>query len=209
MRRRSITGTMRRMRRTAYIHRALFAAVLITGLACSAVRDGVSPIAKVEGWAPSAMAAFGDDQPFAVAEIALDRGSAEKAWRETVGEDLERRIGEPREPGLYGSLDAVDFDSHAVVVWSSGESGVCPGWLADIDSEGATVHIETEEHIPGNGCTDDYNPYAMVVAVPRDRLPDPSLLPTAEVIVDGRSHGLESVVDVYPARGWPNRPPRH
>lgn len=100
------------------------------------------------------------------------------------------------------------FDSHAVVVWSSGQSGTCPGWLADVGVEGNTVHVETGEHVAGHGCNDDYNPYAMVVAVPRSRLPEASLLPTADVIVDGRSHGLESIVDLYPATGWPDGPPR-
>lgn len=167
------------------------------------------PLVKVDGWSPTAVAAFGDDQPFGVVEIAPDRQSAEDAWRELVSEDLARQSGEPREPGLYGSLEDVDFGSHAVVVWSSGESGACPGWIADIYVGRATVHIETDEHAPGNACSSDYNSYAMLVAVPRHQLPDPSLLPTADVLVDGRSGGLESVVDVYPATGWPDGPRRH
>lgn len=123
------------MQRTPRVHSAVFALVLVAGAACGAVGDDVRPIAKVEGWAPSAVAAFDGAQPFAVVEVVFDRESAEKALRDTIPDDLEQRTGEPRNPGLYGSLDAVDFESHAIVLWSSGESGTCPGWLADLAQE--------------------------------------------------------------------------
>lgn len=161
----------------------------------------MEPLVKDDGWAPSATAAFEQDRPFGVAEIILDRDAAEAAWRELGAHTMEPRSGEPRDAGVYGALDDVDFDSHAVVVWSSGQSGSCPGWLAGIEAADDVVEIQTDEYSPDSGCTDDYNPYAMLVAVPRSRLPEVSLLPM-EAIVDGRSHGLQSVIDMYPATGW-------
>lgn len=67
------------------------------------------------------------------------------------------------------------------MVWSSGESGSCPGWLADVrtDTDG-TVHLERDS-AGGPICTGDYNPYRMMLAVDRDRLPPRDALPTDDV----------------------------
>ncbi len=135
--------------------------------------EGLVPLAKATSWRDELQ---GTIDAFAVIEIAYDRETAEHAWQDNVPDDLERRDDElPAEPGLYGDLDDVDFDRQAVIVWSSGESGSCPGWLADIETRDRTVHVERDA--TQQECTDDYNPYRMVLAVDRDRLPESSDLP--------------------------------
>lgn len=135
--------------------------------------EGLASLAKATNWREELR---GTTDAFAVIEIAYDRKSAERSWQDNVPDDLERRDDElPAEPGLYGDLDDIDFDRQAVIVWSSGESGSCPGWLADIDTRDGTVHVERDA--TQQECTDDYNPYRMVLAVARDRLPESSDLP--------------------------------
>jgi outer membrane protein assembly factor BamB len=121
-----------------------------------------------------------DPETFAVLEVAYDRESAERAWRENVPEGLDRRDDEhPSAPGVYGLIDDVDFDRQVVVVWSSGESGSCPEYVASIDTSGRDIRVRTDG---GFGvCTSDYNPYRMVVAVDRDRLPAQEELETARL----------------------------
>ena len=194
-----------------------------TAPATPAVADGpaVQPLAKMDGWSPGVSAAFGDYHPFAVLEIAYDQPTAEQAWDAVVPDELPNRRGYPAQVGLYGSLDSVDFSRQAVVVWSSVQSGSCPSWLADITTDGATVEMTSGElgeiRIPvatplrkkdvPMDCTADDNPYSMVLAVDRDRLPERSELPTDDVVIDGQTLGIGYVVDGYPTSGWPEDGP--
>ncbi|MFW6296752.1 MAG: hypothetical protein ACOC04_06135 [Halothece sp.] len=76
----------------------------------------------------------------------------------------------------------------ALIVWSGGQSGICPGWLADIHwGEAGVLNIEEGQYSPSGICTMDYNPYRMVLAIDRDQLPPAEELPTEEVqgIPDG------------------------
>jgi hypothetical protein len=163
--------------------------------------EGVVPLAKVEGW----RAGLGDaGTPFGVLEIAFDRDTAELAWRENVPDGLPA-VGEvPDGPGLFGDLDDIDFDRQVVVVWSSGESGSCPGWLGDVRTapDGA-VQVERRDitsmrQQTSDGmfmaCTDDYRAYRMVLGVDRDKLPDISDLPTA-----GATGVLDIQITAYPS----------
>jgi hypothetical protein len=160
------------------------------GLDPEAAADGVVPLAKAEGWREQ-LQPMGT--PFAVLEIADDRDTAERAWRDNVPDDLPPGEGVPDEPGVYGALEQVDFERQALVVWSSGESGTCPAWLFDVRArDDGAVDIEqrditslVEEDVM---CTMDYRPYRMVLAVDRDRLPDLTGLPTEDVhgVPDGR-----------------------
>lgn len=138
----------------------------------------VVPLAKADRWRDG-LRPEDLDHPFGVIEIAFDRETAERAWSDNVPADLPQGDGAPIEPGRWGSLDEVDFGTQAVVVWSSGESGSCRGWLTGIDTADGKVWVETD----GGAmvCTDDYNQYRMVLAVDRDRLPDPGDLPTDRV----------------------------
>lgn len=155
------------------------------------ISEPVVPLAKAEGWRPTADPPL----PFGLVEIAYEQETAERAWDENVPADLVEREGEPAEPGLYGNPDDVDFDTHALIVWSSGQSGICPGWLEDVTtSEEQIVTVRTGVHAPGNACTDDYNPYRMVLAVSRDRLPAAEDLP-AEADID---YGISGVAVAYP-----------
>lgn len=154
--------------------------------------EGVETLAKASGWRDRLAEELGQ---FAVFEVADDRETAEVAWRDNVPDDLETRDDElPADPGVYGALEQVDFEQQAVVVWSSGESGSCPGWLSDIDH--AEVAVVVEREASGGMCTDDYNPYRMVLAVDRERLPPPEDLSSAEL--DGVPDG---VVRAYPTEG--------
>lgn len=123
------------------------------------------PLAKAEGWRSDADM---QEMPFAVREVAADADTAQQAWRENVPEDLGEVDSDVGEPGVYGALDDVDFDDQVVVVWHSGESGSCPTWLAGIDTVDGSVTIERDQYSPDDACTDDYNPYRMVLAVDRD-----------------------------------------
>ena len=152
----------------------------------AATGSGVEPLAKVEGWLSDPGAV---DLPYGLMEIADDVDTAERAWQENVPDGLGEGDAGVGEPGGYGSLDDVDFTRQAVVVWHAGESGSCPGWLADIVTEEGAVTIEQGVHAPGDGCTDDYNPYRMVLAVDRDRLPEAGDLPTEDVTIDGIASG--------------------
>lgn len=152
----------------------------------SPAADGVQPLAKVEGWRSDADM---QQMPFAVVEVAADADTAEQAWQENVPEDLGEGDSDVGEPGVYGSLDDVDFDDQVVVVWHSGESGSCPTWLADIDTVDGSVTIERDQYSPDDVCTDDYNPYRMVLAVDQDRLPELDELPTEDISID------EAIID--------------
>jgi hypothetical protein len=188
----------------AWARLARWTAVVVAVLALAACGDAAStgvaagdpvwPLAKAEGWRDDLDPA---SVSFEVVEIAYDRQTAERAWRENVPEGLRRESGAPDRPELYGSLDEVDFDAQVVVVWSSGQSGSCPGWLADLRTDSAgTLHLE-RDRAGGRyrDCTDDYNPYRMVLAVDRERVPAPEDLPTEDV-----SGVPEAVVVAYPAR---------
>jgi hypothetical protein len=159
--------------------------------------QGIIPLAKAAGWRDG----FGEaDNVNGVIEIAFDADTAERAWRDNVPADLPEGDGVPAEPAIYHQLDWVDFEEQAVVVWSSGESGTCPAWLADVDT-GADGRVEVEvsdtaQLAEARGgapvmCTMDYRPYRMVLAVDRDRLPDPDDLPYVE--------GSRLLVTAYPA----------
>lgn len=139
--------------------------------------EGLETLAKASGWRDGLEQS---ESAFAVLEIAYDREAAERAWRDNVPEDLGRRDDElPAEPGVYGDLGQVDFDRQAVVVWSSGESGSCPEWLTAIDTRQGTISIELDA--TAETCTSDYNPYRVVAAVDRDRIPARGDLPSARL----------------------------
>lgn len=153
--------------------------------------EGVETLAKASDWRDGLSVEPG--RTFAMLEVAYDRETAETAWRDNVPDDLEARNDElPADPGVYGDLDQVDFDQQAVVVWSSGESGSCPEWLADVDHADGTITVEREA--AGGMCTDDYNPYRMVLVIDRERLPSGDELPSARL--EGVPTGE---VSVYPA----------
>ena len=160
------------------------------------VADGVTVLAKADGWSPSV-----DDERFggyfAIVEVAYDRDAARAAWDAVVPAGLVERSGEPREAGRYGSLDDVDFEEQVLVVFSGGQSGGCPGWLGDVSADDGQVLLAERRHMPGNGCTDDYNAYRLVLAVDREKLPAADRLPTEDVLVDGRD--LAGLVTAYPA----------
>lgn len=153
-----------------------------------AVAEGILPLAKADGWRESLLQ--NDDDAYGIFEIAYDREAAERAWSGNVPTNLPPADGMPEEPGVYGELSDVDYESHAVVVWTFGESGSCPSWLADVNTIEGRISFERRYAAPGRGdhnapvrvdevivCTSDYNPYRMVLAVPRDRLPDRGDLP--------------------------------
>lgn len=152
---------------------------------------GIETLAKATGWRDGLADELG--MAFAVFEVAYDRETAEAAWRDSVPGDLDvLSDAMPAEAGVYGDLDDVDFEQQAVVVWSSGESGSCPEWLAGIEHASGTIMVEAEG--PVGDCTSDYNPYRLVLVVDRERLPAVEELAAAQL--EGVPDG---VVRIYPA----------
>lgn len=145
--------------------------------------DAVIPLARIEGWPLPDHA--DEDWPawFAATarlEIAADEVTAARAWSELVPDDLgppAHGIEHPSAPGIYGSLDGIDFTSQVVGVWRGGESGSCPSWLAAIVTEDDGRVRYTGGGLGQGICTADFKPYTMIVVLARDQLPDLDTLP--------------------------------
>ena len=170
---------------------------------------GVHVLAKADGWRAPLRSLFGS--LYGVVEVAYDEVTAARAWAENVPADLVRRSGHPTLTVLYGDLADIDFDREVLVVYSSGQSGTCPGWLTGIEvidrgRELGTVQLTTTfttatpPTVPGIlECTMDYRPYRLVLLVDRDRLPPISALPTTRVLFNGEQLGGGGLVTTYPA----------
>jgi len=130
----------------------------------------VQTLVKIEGGQQSVP---DTSDTFASLFVAYDSASAQRLWDDNVPAGLSRRDGDPVEDGLYGDLADVDFDEQVVGLWSAGESGSCPGWLANVRTreDGALILGRDEDTGGNDGCTDDYNPYRTVVALDRDAVP--------------------------------------
>jgi hypothetical protein len=164
----------------------------------TSIEPGIRVLAKADGW--RADIADLNIGYYAIVEVAYDESSAAQAWQANRPDAPVERSGLPEQPGVYGDLAGVNFTAEAVVVFSSGQSGSCPGWLAGINADPSeTVDLTTgEAMLDGNACTDDYDPYRLILAVDRELLPDPEQLPTTDVTIDGRTLGPDSIVTAYP-----------
>lgn len=162
----------------------------------SGTADGVELLARQDGWRVNLAEEFGDEHD-TILEIAYDPTIAQRAWHENVPDDLPQQSGVPYRPGRFGGLDDVNFETHAVVVWSAGSSS-CPGWLHGLTTGDDTIRATTRERVERDGCQDIYVPYRMVLAVERSLVPDLSSLATARLEVDGRDRP-RSLVAAYPA----------
>ncbi len=130
----------------------------------------VEVLAKAEGWRAGLADAAG--QPHMLLEVAADAELAQRAWDDNVPDSLVEADGEPDQPGIYADLDDVDLDQKVVVVLSSGESSTCPVWVEDLSTVDDHLEVMLASVAPADqGCTDDYQPYRLVLAVDRDRLP--------------------------------------
>ena len=151
--------------------------------------EALLPLARAEGW----RADQHDERIDASLELAYDLETAERAWLENAPDESVSSSSSTG-PGLYGSLADVDFQTQAVVVWSSGDAGdACANWLANVHtrvSDGdASVHVEIGSNEPRSGvCPAVLKHYRMILAVDRDRLPDPEHLPIDRI--EGVSHGI-------------------
>ena len=171
----------------------LVAGIVVTG-GCATGSGGSDAqprtLAKVEGW--------GDDvSPTAATglEIAYDEDVARSMWSENVPDGLPTKSGDPAAPGIYGSLDDVDFDSQLVAMYSAGESGSCPTWLTDVTTEGQTVQVVTgPEHV--GVCTADFRPYRQIVALDRDDVPPAEELDGVQLAIDG-TLSPDATISVY------------
>lgn len=185
-------------RRWAWLLLGVLLVPLAAGCSGGDTASGVDPLARAEGWRAGLFEEVGDRYD-TVLEVAWDREAAERAWAENVPDDLPDQRGAPYQPGRYGSLVDVDFDTQAVVVWSAGSTS-CPEWLHGLRTSDDTIRATTREQVE-NGCADISIPYRMVVAVDRELLPDPAALPTAELTIEGSRSVWPALVTTYPAGG--------
>jgi hypothetical protein len=107
-----------------------------------------------------------------VVEIVYDEETARAAWADNVPDGLPARSGHPVQVGIYGDLDEVD----------------------------GTLDVVETSAIPdrADGCNDSRVPYRVVLALDRDRLPEPDDLPMDEMRLDGRDL-TDALVTTYPA----------
>jgi hypothetical protein len=62
------------------------------------------------------------------------------------------------------------------------------------------VEVTRDEAVgPSGACTDDYNPYRMLLAVDRTRVPAAEVLPSEDV--EGVPEGPGALVTTYPTAG--------
>lgn len=190
-------------------HKAATIVVLAGMLAgCGSLREarstdrGADPVvvlAKADGWRDGLAQATGD--PYALIEI-VDPTDSRQAWHDKVPADLPTATGDPADPGVYRPLAAdVDLERYTLVVYSSGQSSSCPAWVDDLSfTEGRIEVILATTAGPGEPCTDDFQPYRLVLAV------DPGVLPSrAELPVERIDVVSDNLIDVagravaYPA----------
>ena len=139
----------------------------------------VVTLAKADGWRQGLdPTSIPGEAGFAVLELAYDDAAATALWNAAVPDDLPTATGDPTDGGLYGSRDDVDLTQQVLGLWSSGQSGSCPGWLTSMTTDGDRVQlVQAEDLLGGNGCDDSYNPYSQVVILDRDQVPTRDALP--------------------------------
>lgn len=144
---------------------------------------GVRTLTKVDSWREGLLV---PERTYAVLEVAYDADTAQALWDANIPAGLPAADGDPVQQGQYGDLAGVDFTAQAVAVWSSGQSGTCPGWLSTVrtDTDGEVL-LTRDESGGRSGCTDDYNTYRTLVVVDRSDLPEPSELASARGTVEG------------------------
>lgn len=140
----------------------------------------VTVLAKADGWRDGLQESAG--HPYLWIEVATDPATARQAWEDNVPTELPRGEGRPDEPGLYVPFEDIDLDTQALVVVSSGESGTCPAWVEDLRVLADRVEVDLGS-VDELACTDDFNPYRLVLAVDRDRLPATDDLPLTTIDV--------------------------
>lgn len=169
------------------------AAVLAAGLAlsgCTASGTTVGALAKTAGWRDGA--ADGTrllDGWSAQLELAYDATTAGALWDSVVRDGLPDASGRPERAGRYGDLADVDFATQVVGLWSAGESGSCPEWLASVTTSGAgEVSVRTGHD--GDTCTADYVFYSEVVVLDRSAVPPADALPATATMNGSATAGV-------------------
>ena len=158
----------------------------------SADTPAVPTLAKVDGWRSGFdTASIPGQAGFAVLELAYDEAAALALWDAAVPDGLPAASGNPADAGIYGDLADVDLATHVLGLWSSGQSGSCPGWLGSVDiRDGEVAIVEVEDLQGADACTSDFNAYSQVVVLERDQVPPPEALPvagrrTSATVIDG------------------------
>ena len=178
----------------------LTATVLCATSGCSLLpsggADGVKTVVKADGGQQTVPNSSGS---FASLFIAYDSASAQRLWDDNVPAGLPHLEGDPLQQGLYGDLADVDFDDQVVGLWSAGESGSCPAWLAEVrtGTDGSLVVTEGLDTDGNETCTDDNNAYRAVVLIDRDAVPDAGAL-RSEGTTDPDPFPLRVFVGAYP-----------
>ncbi len=160
-------------------------------------QGSVQVLAWDEGWRDGLQEELGFR--YLVMEITADEAEAAQAWEDNVDDSLESREGAPDQPGIYGDPAAIDHETQALVVVSSGASSTCRVWVDDVRTTDGVVEVDLGRE-PADACTDDLAPYRVVLAVDRDRLPAPEELPVTAVDLPSENlRDVDGEVVDYPA----------
>ena len=160
------------------------------------IDDSITVLARLDGWGQR-LSTDETVQADLVVEIAYDEAAARAVWDESAPDRLPQRSGEPRQEGRYGSLDDLQLDRQALVVYSSGQSGSCPGWPVHLSLDGRVLVVEETEYVEGDGCNESFSPYRVLLAVDRDVLPAVDALPLRTARSGDRE--FDALVTAYPA----------
>ncbi|HWJ84252.1 MAG TPA: hypothetical protein VNR62_02425 [Cellulomonas sp.] len=168
---------------------ALAAAALLAG--CSSSTGGITTLAKVDGWRDGFEGSRGS------LEIAYDAAATRAMWDDNIASDVPDASGDARRPGVYGSLDRVDFGEQVVVMLSSGQSSSCPALLTKVATSNGVVMVRTDDGtgLFGGSCTADYAYYRVIAAVDRDAVPTAAELDDTTLSIDGFT---EAAMGAYP-----------
>ncbi|MFA9443790.1 hypothetical protein [Egicoccus sp. AB-alg6-2] len=131
-------------------------------------------LAKLDGWGQGPPS----EPRWGFLEIAWDEDAAAELWDLHVGDRTPDTDDDPPATGgVYGELDQVASERQALAVYFGGESGSCPAYVISVTTVDAGYVAVDEGAVGAGACTDDFNPYRVVLAVDRDRLPDADDLP--------------------------------
>ena len=180
--------------------RAALASVVLALVAC-----GGDEVPSVDG-GPTSGDALDEDRWRIVAD---GSGGPPDAYHEaaTVAVEPDDLAEQWEAYGAEGSPDDL-ADGEVAILLGFGESGTCPAEIHGIRVDVETGEVIVDRRIdvgPGQGCTDDYNPRTIVIAVDAEALPDEPFLLAG--VAEQRTHwyGVAPYGSTQPPADHPHR----